>query len=361
MTTVSIHGDEFWIDGQPTYEGRWFEGHKVQGQLFNVRAVQATFDDANPETLKHWAYPDTGAWDPQRNVDLFCQALPTWRDHGVLGFTINLQGGGPLYVPEIYQAYDNNGFTPEGDLKPDYAARTAQVLARADELGMVVIVGFFYWVFLRPMKGEEAVYRAFDQGLSFLESTGRSNILIELANEVDVIVKNTAHDMFSWERAHEIVLRLRQNYPDFLYSTSGGGIRPDGHSMPSDSFIQVADYVLFHGNGARPDSLAESIAVIKAKPVYQRHPKPLIINEDSPAVDNMEVCWPNGVSWGYFDQGIEKQGDGPWASYAKHPRWADRPLEKLSGFQTPPVNWGINTILKRKFFSRVAQITGAAV
>ena len=42
MTEVSIHGTEFWIGGKPTYAGREFEGHKIQGLLFNVRAVQAT-------------------------------------------------------------------------------------------------------------------------------------------------------------------------------------------------------------------------------------------------------------------------------------------------------------------------------
>jgi hypothetical protein len=30
--------------------------------------VQAIFDDAEPDTRSQWAYPDTGAWDPERNV-----------------------------------------------------------------------------------------------------------------------------------------------------------------------------------------------------------------------------------------------------------------------------------------------------
>jgi hypothetical protein len=95
MTTVSISGTEFTIDGQPTYPGRTFEGKPIQGLLFNVRAVQATFDDANPETRQHWAYPDTGVWDPARNTSELCAALPSWREHGVLALTINVQGGGP--------------------------------------------------------------------------------------------------------------------------------------------------------------------------------------------------------------------------------------------------------------------------
>ena len=130
MTTVGISGTEFTIDGTPTHLGRTHEGHSVQGLLFNVRAVQAIYDDANPETRCHWAYPDSGVWDPERNVKEFCAALPSWRDHGVLACTVNLQGGGPLYVPEIYATYDNNGFTPQGALKPAYADRLARGLAR---------------------------------------------------------------------------------------------------------------------------------------------------------------------------------------------------------------------------------------
>ena len=38
--------------------------------------------------------------------------------------------------------------------------------------------------------------------------------------------------------------------------------------------------------------------------------------------------------------------------------WSDGPFEALNGFQTSPVNWTINSGLKRAFFSRVAEVTG---
>ena len=94
-TTVAIQGDGFLINGQPTYKGRSWHGMKIEGLLMNVRAVQALFDDLNPETRSHWNYPDTGKWDPERNTREFVAALPEWRRHGVLAFTINLQGGSP--------------------------------------------------------------------------------------------------------------------------------------------------------------------------------------------------------------------------------------------------------------------------
>jgi hypothetical protein len=50
--------------------------------------VQGIFDDLNPETRSRWAYPDTKLWDPERNTREFLAAMPLWRDHGLLAFTI---------------------------------------------------------------------------------------------------------------------------------------------------------------------------------------------------------------------------------------------------------------------------------
>jgi hypothetical protein len=358
MTKVSISGTEFLVDGKPTYEGRVFEGHQVQGLLFNVRTVQATFDDANPATRRHWAYPDMGEWDAERNVADFCVALPSWRDHGVLAFTINFQGGGPNYAPEIYGHFDNNGFTPEGDLKPAYADRIGRVLACADELGMVVVAGLFYNAHARKMKGEQAIWRAAHNALEFLEGTGHCNILIEIANEVEIVLRDTNYAIFDPEQTHDMVRKLRAAHPGFLYSTSQRGIDAEtGTGMPPASLIDEVDYVLFHGNGTRAPQLEAAIKSIQAMPEYQHNPKPLVINEDSPGIPNLNVAWRHGVSWGYYDQGYGSEWWGDvYVDYRSQPR--ESRYEDLSGFQTPPINWTINTDLKRAFFSRVAEITG---
>ncbi len=362
MTEISIHGTDFYINDKPTYAERRFEGHRIEGMLFNVRAVQAIFDDANPETRAQWAYPDTGEWDPDRNTDEFCDALAEWADHGILAFTVNLQGGGPLYVPEIYRAYDNNGFTPQGELKPAYAARLEKVLARADALGMVAIVGMFYWMMLLRMEDQAAIWRAAHQTCEFLAGTGRRNILVEIANEIDVVVDNTPYDIFRPERQPEMIAALRNAYPELLYSTSGGGAEvATGRGMPPASLVRADDYVLLHGNGLRPPELIAALDTVHNMEAYRIAPKPVVINEDSPAMPNFEAAWRKGVSWGYYDQGWHGQGDDPWESYVPRPRYRDdAPWEQLSGFQTPPVNWGINTPFKRAFFERVAEITGAS-
>src|SRR5439155_5975463 len=92
-TAVSIAGDEFRINGKPSYAGRRWNGHNIQGLLLNSRMVQGVFDDLNTNTVSRWVYPDTGKWDAARNTREFIAVMPEWRKHGLLAFTINLQGG----------------------------------------------------------------------------------------------------------------------------------------------------------------------------------------------------------------------------------------------------------------------------
>ena len=70
-TEIAIEGDTFFMNGRPTYEGRYWNGHRIEGLLLNSRMVQGIFDDRNPETRERWAYPDTGKWDPSRNTREF--------------------------------------------------------------------------------------------------------------------------------------------------------------------------------------------------------------------------------------------------------------------------------------------------
>jgi hypothetical protein len=350
MTQISIAGEEFRLDGEPTYPGRTFEGRPVQGLLFNVRAVQAAFDDANPATRHYWAYPDTGEWDSERNLNEFCAALPSWRNHGVLAFTVNFQGGGPRYFPEVYDVFDNNGFTPTGELKPAYADRMARVLARADELGMVVIAGIFYWKHVEKLEGDQAIYRAAESALQFLADTGHHNLLIEIANE--------NQEKWPWKilrpsQVHRFIADMRRSFPGFLFSTS-----IIGHQLvPPEPLIEVSDYILIHGNGMRPEEMGPNVSQIRDTAAYKAQPKPIVWNEDSPNVGNLDAAFEVYTSWGNYDQGF---GSGWWGDIWVDYRAQERETnyEELSGFQTPPVNWTINTDLKRAFFGRVAEITG---
>ena len=355
-TVVGIQDTDFTLNHAPTYPGRQFEGHRIEGLLFNVRAVQATFDDANPITRARWAYPDTGAWEAERNVYEFCAALPSWRDHGVLAFTINFQGGGAIYRPEVYDHYDNNAFTPAGELKPAYTDRLSRVLAAADAVGMVPIVGLFYGKHIQKMADEAALWRAAHNALEFLESTGYQNILVELANELTACWKIAGCELLSPQNAHTMLHALREAHPTFLYSASEILVPPG--NLPSPELVEACDFVLVHGNYCDVQELETALQAVIAMPEFERNPKPLMINEDSIGVPNMDVSWRNRCSWGYYDQGYGSNWF-EWEKYANFSAHEREPeYENLSGFQTPPVNWGINTNEKRAFFRRVKEVTG---
>src|SRR5262249_44511373 len=123
-TRISIDGTQFVINGQPTYKSRVCPGNRIEGLLMNARVVQGIFDDLNPDTQNRWAYPDTRQWDPERNTREFIAAMAEWRRHGLLGFTINLQGGSPEGYSQG-QPWHNSAFESDGSLRPDYFNRLA--------------------------------------------------------------------------------------------------------------------------------------------------------------------------------------------------------------------------------------------
>jgi hypothetical protein len=231
---------------------------------------------------------------------------------------------------------------------------------KADELGMIAIVGFFYWKQANKMAGENAIWNAVENAMQFLIGTGRNNILVEIANETDLPF---VFPIFRPENAPRMIEHFKNRYPEFLISTSQGGVNPEkGRSIPTPEMVRVCDFLLPHGNGATPERLSRALDMIRAIPEFQKNPKPIIVNEDSTGISNLNTAFSKYVSWGYYDQGYngEPRIHDIWVTDTAH-RPRELRVEDLSGFQTPPVNWNINTPRKRAFFERVAQITGAGL
>ncbi len=335
-TAVAISGDAFLINGEPTYKGRVWKGRKVEGLLLNARLVQGIFDDRNPETVKLWAYPDTGKWDAERNTREFIAAMPEWRRHGLLAFTINLQGGSPQGYSKA-QPWHNSAFEADGSLRGDYTARLSRIIDRADELGMVVVLGCFYFGQDQRLRDEAAVLRAADAATSWLLDNGWRNVLVEIANECNV---SYDHAILQPPRIHELIGRVKaaeRGGRRLLAGTSYGG-----GTVPMENVARASDFLLIHGNGVSdPRRIAEMVRRTRAVPGYS--PKPILFNED----DHFDFDRPENnflaavgayASWGYFDPGRSDYADG---------------------YQCPPVNWGINTERKKAFFGLLAEITGA--
>lgn len=338
-TTISIDGDGFCINQKPTYAGQRWHDQPVQGLLFNTRMVQGIFDDSNTDTVDRWAYPDTGTWDAERNTTEFVAAMPLWQQHGVLSFTLNLQGGSPEGYSKS-QPWHNSAFDADGGLRAAYMDRCRRILDRADEFGMVVMLGLFYFGQDERLDDEAAVIHATDSAVDWLLQGGWRNVLVEVNNECNV--PRYEHDILQPHRVHELIQRVRaQAEGQLLVGTSYGGGR-----VPDDGVISVSDFALLHGNGvADPDRIAQMVRETRALPSWR--PMPVLFNEDDhfdfdQPWNNMLAALSEYASWGFFDPGSPKDED----------RYKD-------GYQSPPVNWGLSTPRKRDFFASVRQITGA--
>lgn len=336
-TVVSIDGEAFHINGQPTYKGRVWKGKQVEGLLFNSRMVQGIFDDWNPETKKLWAYPDTGKWDRERNTREFVAAMPEWRKHGLLAFTLNLQGGSPQGYSKD-QPWENSAFDAGGNLRPNFDTRLAAILDKADELGMVVILGYFYFGQDERLLNEDAVRKAAATATRWVIENGYRNLLIEINNECDVARYD--HDILKPKRVPELIKAVKEQGKShgLLVGTSFGG-----GAIPTAGVAEVSDFLLLHGNGVKePKRIAEMVR--KSREIAKRK-LPILFNEDDhfdfdKPVNNCVAALDEYASWGYFDYRMKGEGFD-------------------EGYQSVPVNWGISSERKRGFFKMVKEITGA--
>jgi hypothetical protein len=337
-TVLTIAGEDFQINGKPTYAGRTWNGHRIEGLLMNSRMVQATFDDLNPETAGRWAYPDTGKWDPERNTREFIAALPEWKARGLLAVTVNFQGGSPEGYSRD-QPWRSGGFTAEGALRPEFTDRMRRVLDALDQQGMVAILGYFYFGQDQQLSDEAAVQRATDEATRWVLDGGWRNVLIEVNNETDV--PKYDHEILKPARVHELIRRVRGmergGYRLMAGTSYGGG------SVPKENVVKASDFLLLHGNGVKdPARIREMVRQTRAVPGYR--PMPILFNEDDHEnferpLNHFTAAVSERASWGWFDFRRKGEGHG-------------------EGYQSPPVNWGISSDRKRGFFKLLAEITG---
>jgi hypothetical protein len=338
-TTVAIKGDRFLINGRPTYEGRSWRGMRIEGLLMNSRMVQGIFDDLNADTVGKWAYPDTKRWDPERNTREFIAAMPEWRRHGLISFTIGIQGGSPQgYSQE--QPWHNSGFHPDGTLRAEYLNRLERILDRADELGMVPIVGYFYFGQDERLENDAAVTRGVREATTWLLKKGYQNLLVEIANESDN--RKYEQPLIKSARVHELIelaqsISLEGRRLPVSVSFNGG-------SIPPPNVVSVADFLLLHGNGvSEPDRIARMVEQTRQVQGYRT--VPILFNEDDhfdfdKPRNNFVAAVSHYASWGFFDFRMKGEGFD-------------------EGYQSVPVNWGISSERKRGFFRLLKEMTGS--
>ena len=322
---------------------------RVEGLLFNSRMVQGIFDDLNPATRRLWDYPD-GPWDPERNSREFVAAMSKWREHGLLAFTINLQGGSPHgYSEGEPQPWINSAFDQAGDLRPDYMSRLAHILDRADELGMASILGLFYFGQDQHLADESAVLRASNAITEWLIDHHYANVLIEINNQADVADLGAPrlqyhHDILCPARVHEVIRRVQDRSEGSVPNPIGRLLVSTSFcSLPPQAVIEASDFILLHGNNlSGPDEVRRLVDLCRSSGAYTG--QPIVFNEDDhadfDAPDNhLLAAIGKRASWGFFDYRRKGEDFG-------------------AGYQSMPTDWSINTTRKRAFFDTVRLITG---
>lgn len=271
---------------------------RLQGLLMNARFIQGVFDDAQDRSR----FNRFGRqFDPERNTDDLIAALPAWYEKGLRAFTVGFQGGGPCYT--IFGGLKNNPFSPDGmSIDEAYLARMKRIIEAADELGMVVIVSFFYGHQVKYLTDDEAVIAATRTAAGWLRDQGFTNVIIEVANEHDIDPYKARPVLYQdWGVVHLM---------EVAREASGG--MPVGCSATdayfSEALCNHSDVILIHGNNMSRQRFYNLIRRTKEC----QPDKPILCNEDSQALSNMQVALDEGISWGYYNNMTKQEPPTVW-------------------------------------------------
>lgn len=297
-TELTICGENFLINGVPVYAELPDSNPQMHGLLMNARLIQGIFDDTvAPERFSRFGM----VFDAQRNTDELCAALPQWYRCGLRAFTVGLQGGGPCHTVPNSEIV-NNPFSPDGlHLDEKYMARLKKLLDAADEVGMAVIVSILYGGQIRHLNGDDSVRNAVRTACAWLRGGGWTNVIVEPANEYDNGSFRDYPVVNSPRGAVELMELARQE--------SGLPVGCSGCGGTFHAEVAVAsDVVLIHGNGLSRQRMSELVRKARAAAPG----KPIVCNEDSQAIGNLQVCMDAHVSWGYYNAFTKQELATDW-------------------------------------------------
>ena len=340
-TEVSIHGEAFRINGRPTYEGGRWHGQRIEGLLLNARMVQGIFDDLNPETRPSGPIPTPAAGTPSATRASSSPPCPSGGATGCWPSPSTSRAA----VPQGYSKGRSPGTTrpsrPRATLRPAYMARLEKILDRADELGMVVILGVFYFGQDERLRDEAAVVRGRRRRrrlgarprLPQRAGRDRTTSATSRYDHADPPARagpraDRAGEARSARRGRRLLrrheLRRRHGAPRE---------RRPGRRLPADARQRRERSRADRRDG--PADAARAGLPAHADPVQRGRPL-------------------------RFRQAAEQHRPPRSASTPRGATSTRARANYRDGYQCPPVNWQINTARKRAFFAKVAEVSGMA-
>ena len=298
-TTISINGRKILINGKLTYSEYADCPQEYRGLLMNMRMIQGIFDDKGDVSRFHRFGQ---RFDPEQNTQDLIAALPAWYANGIRAITVGFQGGGSCFTIRP-DTIENNPFGEDGSsIDADYLRRMKAIIEAADEIGMLVIVSYFYCGQSMRIKDDLSVIRAVKTASNWLRDEGFTNVIIEIANEHDVESYNVHPILYDGKGIAKLIEIARRE---------SGGI-PVGCSTTGAYFSkdigEASDIILIHGNNMTRQVFYNHIQEAKAI----RPEKPIVTNEDSQGLEQMQVALDQGVSWGYYNNMTKQEPPCDW-------------------------------------------------
>ena len=339
----------------PTYTGSQYMA-AAQGNLMNARCANALFQDEGHIGDGTHAYANIAGFDPEANVQNLIDALPSYKEHGVIAITVGMQGGSTGYsysvedghTQHMVSAYDANGdlrigtgtiTAPESGTWWDRAKR---LIEAARDNGMIVILSLFYQrcdeIITVDNTNHTYIKNAIDNSCDFLYQNDLRNVIVEIANEYNIATRFQHNYLYTNSSTDGIGAAVRQaqawftNNSTWKIPVSASSTTPA--SWDDNEVYTVADVALVHGNAIEdfrdpnPHDTTTQMQNVLNVTDY-----PVVMNEDDNYTNNdssnnfanqnnlnaeieaMTECFNLGCGWGtmfkQYTQNYEA-GDGWW-------------------------------------------------
>ena len=244
------------INGSASYRRR------LRGSLAMLRVSQGLFDD---EWLTEKKF------DPEANTSRLIAQLDIYKQHGIGGIIVSLQGADPGYAPQVNGIARGrsadlgrgagaliSAYRADGSLKPAWVSRLDRLIEETNKRGIVLCLILFQQYQDEALSSPAAVVAAARNVARRLIARDARNVILDLADAWDMQGDSWDHRRFIPRNIDNLIRAVREEFQDAEFSLPIGASTSSTMSYPI-SLARVCDVVLLQGNGRSPaDKLARS-------------------------------------------------------------------------------------------------------
>lgn len=261
-----------------TNEGSLYQ-RKLRGSLAMLRFSQALFED---EWLSEREF------DPDANTDGLIAQLDLFKEHGVGGLVVSLQGADPGYADPINginrgksaDLGEKSGalisaYNSDGSLKPAWLSRLDRLILETNKRGMVLCLVLFQQYQDEVLDSPPAILAAARAVARHLIEVDARNVIIDLADAWDMQGDSWDHRRFIPRNIANLIRAVREEFQEAEFGLPIGASTSSAMLYPS-SLARVCDVVMLQGNGRTP---ADKVARSRQLGEYER--AVMMINDDN--------------------------------------------------------------------------------